>query len=217
MKGTKGSGSSNAQPPEKRVVFSAKAGLKFTKKPVADGAEPQNMLTGYALVWNTLSSDRGGYRVRLAPGSAVFADPCLALYEHDFRAVLGNTANGTLRVKPDDVGVYVEIDLPDTTSAADVAELVEDGYVGGMSFSMANGFEESTIISEGGLEIVNATKFTVDEVTVCVQPAFIDAEVKLAGGADDDDAEQDPPTERLNQSARWQRNRLHLYRLRAEP
>src|SRR5690554_4679076 len=85
-------------------------------------------LTGYALVWNALSDDRGGYRVRLKPDSAKFATPTLALFQHNFRDVIGNTENGTLRIMPDTFGVKVEIDLPDTTTGRDVAELVGKKY-----------------------------------------------------------------------------------------
>src|SRR5206468_3228136 len=132
---------------------------------VAD--EPQVTLEGYAMVWNTLSSDRGGFRVRLLPGSAKFTPEVHALFHHDFRAILGATGNATLRLTSDDVGVKVEIDLPDTSTARDVAELVEDQYVRGMSFSMLyDPPVESSTKNEGGIEIMEVSSFTCDEVTV---------------------------------------------------
>lgn len=222
--------SKKSNPDEKRqIVFSRRPALKMSAKPAAAADdEPQVTLEGYALRWNELSTDRGGYVVRLKPGSAVFTNPVLAYYEHDVRALIGNTANNSLRIFPDDVGVRVEIDLPDTTTGEDVAELVEDEYLSGMSFSMADGFEESYVTTEDGQTIRNATKFTVDEVTVCVSPAFKGASVTLQDPAAEDDAELKSgqqmsdkgkdkpggtPPDRLFQSARQQLNRLHLYEL----
>src|SRR4051812_15470765 len=116
---------------DKRHVFTADSGLvlrrKFDNAPsggTPDGAGPTEApiatLEGYALKWNVLSSDRGGYKVKLLPGSANFATPTLALWHHDFAAPIGNTANGTLRLYPDSEGIRIECDLPDTTTGRDV-------------------------------------------------------------------------------------------------
>ncbi len=135
-------------------------------------------ISGYALVWNVLSSDRGGYKVRLRPGSARFANPTHALFHHDFRDVLGNTANGTLRLQPDDYGVRAEIDLPPTSVGRDVAELVRRGDIRGMSFAMVDD-PVSDRVTEGGQTIVEAKSFLVDEVTVTAVPAFEEAMVGM--------------------------------------
>lgn len=210
---------------QRRIVFNANAKLAMKKKPEkftagnasagADAGEWQATLEGYALVWNTLSDDRGGYKVRLAPGSAKFTTPTLALFHHDFRHIIGNTENGTLRLFPDDIGVRVEIDLPDTTTGHDVAELVEDKYVRGMSFSMIPGeFAES---EENGVTIITATSFTVDEVTVTGIPSFVSTSIDIAAGstADDDDqpAEDDGEYSKAlaGQSLELERKKLAMY------
>ena len=144
------------------------------------GAGRPITLSGYALVWNLLSEDRGGYRVRLKPGSAKFATPTLALYHHDFAFVIGSSANNTLRFSSDSVGVKVEIDLPDTTVGYDVGELVGKGYVRGMSFAMASK-PAGQMVVENGLQVFEATGFLVDEVTVTPIPAFHRAQVGLKG------------------------------------
>jgi HK97 family phage prohead protease len=193
------------------------AAAKDGAKPVADAAEPKITLKGYAMLWNELSSDRGGYAVKLATGSAIFTNPCLALFHHDFQTVLGNTANGTLRLLPDAKGVAVEIDLPDTTAAADVAELVEDAYVQGMSFSMANGFEEFTEEKTGDKTILTVTKFTCDEVTVTAIPAFASTTIAKEFDDEKDDDEDDDDDEdygdRAKQSARLDKLRLEMTKL----
>lgn len=155
----------------RRIVFNRDARFAVAK---ADG-KPVT-LSGYAIVWNVLSDDRGGYKVRLKPGSATFAAPTLALFNHDFRQVLGTTGNGTLRLTPDEFGVRVEIDLPDTSTGRDVAELVGRKYVAGMSFAMVSAPVGATV-TENGEKILDVTRFTADEVTVTPVPAFLQSNV----------------------------------------
>lgn len=204
----------------KRLAFkSVGTRLAFTRTP-ADPAkgvkEPTNTLSGYAIVWNELSDDRGCYKVKLAPGSALFATPCFALHNHDFNQVIGNTANKTLRIMPDTYGVKVEIDLPDTTVGNDVAELVEDGYVAGMSFSMAKGFEKYQTDETDDTTVITVQQFTCDEVTVTAIPAFTGTSIDLVTpeeppappAADDTD-----DTDARKESARLDRLRLDFAKL----
>jgi HK97 family phage prohead protease len=161
-----------SKPLQRRTVFTSDAKFAVVR---TDGKQT---LTGYALVWNVLSTDRGGYRVRLARDSATFATPTMALFHHDFSKVIGNTENKTLRMKADDYGVKVEIDLPNTPTGNEVATLVEEKYIRGMSFSMMNA-PDGTTTREDGQEVFNATAFVVDEVTVTGTPGFIEATVDM--------------------------------------
>ena len=164
----------------RRIIFTADAKFAVAK---ADASTPEKVatLTGYALLWNVLSTDRGGFKVRLMPGSARFAAPTLALWHHDASQPIGSTANGTLRLFPDDVGVRVEIDLPDTTTGRDAERLVTGRYVQGMSFAMVATptFHETT---ENGYTVLNATDYLVDEVTVTAIPSFPQTSVNVEPG-----------------------------------
>lgn len=188
--------------------------ILFTKEPrfaVARAEGKPVTLAGYALVWNILSSDRGGYMVRLLPGSAKFAKPTIALYHHDFHDVLGTTENGSLRLTSDDVGVRFEIDLPATRTAQDVAALVDGKYVQGMSFAMTD-TPDGVRKKEGDQEILEASSFTIDEITVTPIPAFPKTSVNLKT-----DAPAARAAARIQQSLQLQRYRADLYRLpRAE-
>lgn len=160
---------------DQRRIFTADA--RFS---VVQTEGKPTMLRGYALVWNVPSSDRGGYKVRLKPGSAKFTPNVHALYHHEFHAVLGDTESGTLRVlPPDDYGVPVEIDLPDTSLGRDVAELVRTRRVRGMSFAMVDE-PRGTTVTENGQKILDVDNFEVDEVTVTAIPAFMEAVVGVA-------------------------------------
>jgi uncharacterized protein len=175
----------------KRIVFTADAGLAVK---AADTTSPDSCgkLVGYAMKWNTLSTDRGGYKVRLMPGSAQFADTTHALYHHELTGgPLGDTQSKTLKIEPDDQGVKVSIDLPNTTLGKDVYELVRTGRIAGMSFAMT---EEPQFFAskEDGQKIQNCTKFTVDDVTVTAIPAFTDTSIGVVNedADDEEDAEE---------------------------
>lgn len=170
----------------RKVIAAHRCGLKVKSKSFAagDGSASVTTLQGYPIVFSkpgvagTTSDDRGGYVVAV-PSDAVikFTTPTLALFHHQFNSPLGTTANGTLRVgEPDATGIPVEIDLNTaTTIGSDVAAWVARGDVAGMSFSMANGFEDYDI-TEGddanNLDTVTVTRFTVDEVTITPIPAM---------------------------------------------
>ncbi|HEV7299248.1 MAG TPA: HK97 family phage prohead protease [Tepidisphaeraceae bacterium] len=184
--------------------------LKFytidTQFAVASTEGKPTTLTGYAIVYNALSDDRGGYRVRIKPGSVSFAKEVQALYYHAHPEVLGTTANGSLRLTSDTFGVKVEIDLPDTQRARDVAELVGKRYVTGMSFAMVS-TPKGTFTTEGGQRILNAEAFTIDEVTVTGIPAFVQSNITVKT---DDDARF---ASRRADALRLDQFKLDLYRL----
>lgn len=162
------------QTTNRRFVFNAEARFEVIR---AAGAQFAT-LSGYALVWNVLSQDRGGYKVRLKKDSAKFQKPTVALYQHLSFMPLGTTANNTLRIMSDAFGAKVEIDLPATQLGRDVETLVRDKYVTGMSFNMAT-LPDGRTMRENGVEIFEATSFEVDEVTVCINPAFTESSIGI--------------------------------------
>lgn len=100
----------------------------------ADGAV--RTITGYAAVFGQ-DADIGGWWVeRIAPGAFrnTLNGDIRALIDHDSGRVIGRTTSGTLRLKEDERGLAVEIDLPDTQDGRDLATLVERGDISGMSF-----------------------------------------------------------------------------------
>lgn len=150
---------------KERVCFSAP--MKFDAVTAADG---RKVLRGLAIVYGQLSDDRGGYFVRIAPGAARFAVPTLAIYNHDYQHVLGNTSNNTLSITDTAEGVIVEILLPNTTLGNDTYTLVKDRYVAGMSFGTIP--TKTREIVEDGKTVVVYEEMYVDEVTITVIPSF---------------------------------------------
>jgi hypothetical protein len=188
---------------DRKVLFTAKCTLAVIKKKFDAAGKPSDtgtertVLEGRPIVYNALSSDRGGFKVQFLPGSANFVTPTHALFHHDYRIVLGNTANGTLRLSPDPTGVSVEIDPPETGAASDVVVLVRDKYVTAMSFSMLfdDDLEYEIVKADNDGETMVVSKFNCDEVTITPIPSFIETTIGVQ--ADDGQSAGDP----LNMSA----------------
>jgi HK97 family phage prohead protease len=154
---------------EKRILFTVDS--KFTTAPSTNGGP--GILTGYALVWNQKSSDRGGFKVTLAKNSAKFTATTYGLWNHSYDSPLACTDNGTLTLTPDDYGVKATMQLPDTTAGRDAYENVKTGLVKGMSFGMLmDGAEFTTAMDDSGDEVDTFTSFQADEVTITPIPAF---------------------------------------------
>lgn len=103
-------------------------------------AEGGVTLRGHAAVFEQLSENLGGFREKIRAGAfaeSIRRDDIRALWNHDPNVVLGRNRAGTLRLKEDDVGLAVAIDLPDTAPARDMAHSIERGDVTQMSFGFS--------------------------------------------------------------------------------
>lgn len=98
------------------------------------------VLTGYAMKFNVLSHDRGGFRDAFRPG--VFGDSInatdpydvQAYYNHNDQIYLGRTGNGSLKLATDSVGLKFSLELPDTQHGRDIAALISRKDLTSMSF-----------------------------------------------------------------------------------
>jgi HK97 family phage prohead protease len=111
----------------------------FTIKNVeARQAEDGTMrLSGYAAVFNDDSVPLP-FIERIAPGAfrkTLSETPDVRLLINHEGLPLARTKNGTLRLKEDEAGLYMDADLPDTQAARDLYTLVERGDVDQMSFA----------------------------------------------------------------------------------
>ena len=95
-------------------------------------------LVGHTAVFNSDSGNLGGFIEQIAPGAfrdAIPRSDIRALFNHDASLILGRMKAGTLKVEEDERGLFYDVDLPDTTTARDLAESVRRGDVDGNSFS----------------------------------------------------------------------------------
>lgn len=111
----------------------------------ARAAGDAKRVSGYAAVFNVRTLIADYFEEEVAPGafaSAIANDDVRALIDHDSALVLGRTKAGTLRLAEDDRGLKFEIDLPETTAAADLAALMKRGDVSQASFAFGVKREE---------------------------------------------------------------------------
>ncbi|RMD51900.1 HK97 family phage prohead protease [Candidatus Parcubacteria bacterium] len=135
-------------------------------------------LTGHAAVFNTeveIQSFMGTFLEEIAPGAFTRAinekQDVRALFNHDPNKVLGRTSSGTLSLREDDKGLYVEIQPPNTALGNEVVELIRRGDVSQMSFGFVV-TKEKVEKREGYLfkrTILDVDLFDVSPVTF---PAF---------------------------------------------
>lgn len=136
-------------------------------------------IAGYAAVFNSTADIGDSFREIIAPGafSGTLGGDVMALIGHDRNRVLGRTTAGTLRLREDDTGLAVEIDLPDTTDGRDLAVLIERGDVSGMSFGFVvtkQRWDETGPVPTRTIEAVD-----LREVTVTAFPAYDDTTIAL--------------------------------------
>lgn len=112
-----------------------------------------NTLRGHAAVFNQMARLPGHYE-RLAEtafnGVLDRTDTDVrALFNHDPSMLLGRQSAGTLRLKVDGDGLAFEVDLPNTSYANDLRELVNRGDLTGASFGFVPGDDEWSNAPDG--------------------------------------------------------------------
>ena len=153
----------------------------------ADGMGPK--ITGYAAVFDKWSEDLGGFREKIRAGAfkkAIGKSDVRGLFNHDSNYVLGRQSNGTLTIKEDKNGLWMEIDPPDTQIIRDlVLAPIKRGDIKEQSFAfvVANGGDEwKNLHGEKPDEPATRTIIEVDElfdVSPVTYPAYPDTSVAL--------------------------------------
>lgn len=94
-------------------------------------------IRGYAAVYNSDSEWMGGFYEQIEAGAFddVLDNDVRAYFNHDENLILGRVSSGTLRISTDKKGLYYEVDLPNTTYANDLIELMERGDINQSSFA----------------------------------------------------------------------------------
>jgi uncharacterized protein len=139
-----------------------------------------NTIRGYAAVYNSDSEWMGGFYEQIERGAFddVLNDDVRAYFNHDENLLLGRVSSGTLRIGTDARGLFYEVDLPNTTYANDLVELMKRGDVNQSSFAFlidADRWEQ-----RGGktYRIIEKVSRLLD-VSPVAQPAYPDATSEL--------------------------------------
>lgn len=139
-----------------------------------------NTIRGYAAVYNSDSEWMGGFYEQIATGAfdGVMDNDVRAYFNHDENLLLGRVSSGTLRISTDKRGLFYEVDLPNTTYANDLAELMKRGDVNQSSFAF--------LIEKDRWEQRDGTTYRIIEkvsrlldVSPVSQPAYPDSTSEL--------------------------------------
>ena len=135
---------------------------------------------GYAAVYNSDSEWMGGFYEQIASGAfdSVLDNDTRAYFNHDENLLLGRVSSGTLRIGSDERGLWYEIDLPNTSYAKDLVELMKRGDVTQSSFAFL--IERDRWEERDGktYRIIEKVSRLLD-VSPVAQPAYPDATSEL--------------------------------------
>ncbi len=135
-------------------------------------------MKGYALKYNRLSQNLGGFVERVLPGAVdkSLADgvDVLARYNHDDNFLLARTLSGTLDLSSDDTGLLYDVaELPDTTAGRDMAVLLERGDVQHSSFAFFT-IDDDWGASDQGFPLRSLVAVRLVDVAPVNTPAYMD-------------------------------------------
>lgn len=149
--------------------------IRRAQREATIGSLDGKRLDGFAIVFNSLSVDLGGFREQIAPEAVDRAlnegSDVRALFDHDPGKVLGRTRAGTLTLRKDSKGLraVIEPDL-EISYARDVVRSVARGDISGMSFGfrvLADSWDY-----EGKMPLRTVTDMRLSEVSVVSWPAY---------------------------------------------
>lgn len=159
---------------EKRV-------LEVTDFEIEERENKPTVLKGYAVRFDSLSQDLGGFKERFKQNSfsrSLSNGPdILALAQHDNTKVLGRRSAGTLTVEEDPFGVRVTIIPPDTSYGKDIVESIRRKDISGMSFGFVAKQEE--MLRENNEVIREIRDADLHEVSVVTSPAYLSSKISV--------------------------------------
>ncbi|QWH10415.1 phage major capsid protein [Bacillus mycoides] len=99
------------------------------------------------------------------------------LAEHDNAKLLASTKNGSLVLREDDQGLYMEATISDTTWGRDYHTLIEDGLLTNMSFGMQVLGNTWSKRNDGTLQRT-VNEILLSEVSVVKNPAYVQSNIQ---------------------------------------
>lgn len=100
-------------------------------------------ITGYSVVYNSLSRDLGGFREIIEPtaitSELISRSDVVMNYNHDDSLILARSRNGegTLRLSTDERGLLFEFDMPNSALGDQVLESIRRGDISTCSFAFS--------------------------------------------------------------------------------
>jgi uncharacterized protein len=141
-------------------------------------------LGGYALKFNTLSQNLGGYVESCAPGLVDAGTlrgergDVVARFQHDDVFLLGRLSSGSLALRTDGIGLDYTVDLPETSYARDIGALAARGDLRHSSFAFRT-LEDDWAMTDQGFPLRELRSIQLVDVAPVVNPAYLDTSTGL--------------------------------------
>lgn len=143
----------------------------------------QKVISGYALEFNTLSDDLGGFRETLSPNCLQNTDlsDVRCLFNHDPNMILGRTGKN-LELTVDQKGLHFTCTLPNRGYADDLYQNIQDGLINQCSFGFVVAEDGAAWSEDGNGDYIRtvtniAEIFDVSPVSI---PAYRQTSVEAA-------------------------------------
>ncbi|MDT7016356.1 HK97 family phage prohead protease [Latilactobacillus curvatus] len=152
---------------------------QFNRRDATD--EQPAQIKGYASVFNSPTIIAGCWQEQIEPGAfskTLTEDDVRALFNHNWDHVLGRAQAGTLTLNEDDHGLAFEIDLPQTTTARDLAISMERGDINQCSFGFIPTIDEWDY-SDPDMPVRTIKEVQLFEISIVPLPAYDDTEASL--------------------------------------
>lgn len=151
----------------------------------ANTSNDNRHIEGYAMVFNSLSNDLGGFREIIEQGAIteelIKNSDILCLMNHDIkRGVLARSyqGRGSLKLEIDEHGLHYSFDAPNTDLGDEVLEGIRRGDISKCSFAFVCG-EDNWTKDENGEYIRHVKKIkNLYDVSLVYHPAYEETEVK---------------------------------------
>jgi len=148
---------------------------------LARSDEQPERIVGHAAVFNVIG-DGGYFREKIAPGAfakTIQADDIRALFNHDANFVLGRNTAGTLTLREDDKGLWIEVSPPDTQFAHDLMISISRGDISQMSFGFQIISEERQKGEGGDLDLYTLREVRLWDVSPVTFPFYKQTDVSV--------------------------------------
>jgi len=156
--------------------------LRFLSEDLTANSKSRT-IQGYASKYETLSKDLGGFKEIIKRGAFAKAlakdHDVIANINHDDNKILARSGNNLI-LKEDPIGLYFELEVPETSYGNDLLINVRSGNVSKCSFAFSVGADTWETMTDDGLPI--RTIQDIDQlfdVAIVTVPAYEDTAVAI--------------------------------------
>lgn len=165
---------------------------KFEVRDIGEGENKKTHIQGYALKFNTLSENLGGFREQINKGALDNCDMSDVVFDfnHDFNKVLARNNKsdgiGSLVLTVDEIGLFFDAVPTDTSYSRDLIENMRNGIVNKCSFIFSIDWSDPDAQNwdwddgSRGYDFRTINKFkSISDVSVVVFPAYDSTETSV--------------------------------------